>query len=49
MKWEVIAYADPEMGLKKKNAFVWADSREEAERKAWQMFPEYHEVGVYKV
>ena len=49
MKWEVIAYADPEMGLKKKSAFVWADSREEAERKAWATFPEYHEVGVYKV
>jgi hypothetical protein len=28
---------------------IEADSREEAERKAWQMFPEYHEIGVYKV
>ena len=49
MKWEVVAYADPERGLKKRNAFVWADSREEAERKAWAMFPEYHEVGVFEV
>ena len=49
MKWEVIAYADPEMGLKKNCAFVWADSREEAERKAWAMFPEYHEIGVFEV
>ena len=49
MKWEVIAYADPEMGLKKRNAFVWADSREEAERRAWAMFPEYHEIGVFEV
>jgi hypothetical protein len=37
------------MGLPKRSDFVWADSREEAERRAWQMFPEYHEVGVYKV
>ena len=49
MKWEVVAYADPEMGLKKNSGFVWADTREEAERKAWAMFPEYHEIGVFEV
>lgn len=46
MMWEVVAYADPEMGLKMKSAIVSADSRDEAERKAWQMFPEYHELLV---
>jgi hypothetical protein len=49
MKWEVIAYADPEMGLTKRRDFVWADTREEAERKAWKLFPEYHEIGVFEV
>jgi hypothetical protein len=49
MKWEVIAYADRERKLERKRDFVWADTKEEAERKARGMFPEYHEIAVYKV
>ena len=46
-KYDVIAYADDE-GNKRQTGVVYAQSHEEAEKKAWHMFPEHHEVGVFE-
>lgn len=48
LKYTVVAYADPECGLKKRKVSIEADNHKDAEAKAWDMFPEYHEVGVYE-
>ena len=46
-KYHVIAYAD-EDGYPRKEATIEARDKEEAHYKAWRMFPEYHEVGVFE-
>ena len=46
-KYHVIAYAD-EDGYPRKEATIEARSKDEAWSKAWRMFPEYHEVGVFE-
>lgn len=46
MKFTVIAYA--EGGLPRKETTIIARNRDDAWLKAWRMFPEYHEVGVFE-
>lgn len=46
-KYHVIAYAD-EDGYPRKEAIIEARNKDEAWNKAWRMFPEYHEVGVFE-
>ena len=46
MRYTVIAYA--EGGLPHKAATITANNHEEAWDKAWRMFPEYHEMGVWE-
>jgi hypothetical protein len=47
-RYEIVAYPDEE-GNKRQEAIIEANNRDEAYRKAWRMFPEHHEVGVYEV
>lgn len=47
-KYDVIAYPD-EDGYPKQYATVEAMNQEQAYDKAWRMFPEYHEVGVFEI
>ena len=47
-KYHVIAYAD-EDGYPRREATIEARDKEEAHYKAWRMFPEYREVGVFEV
>ncbi len=49
-KWYVVAYPEYEGGciLPKRQKIIEAETREEAQNIAWRMFPEYHEVGVYR-
>ena len=47
-KYCVIAYAD-EDDYPRKEAVIEARNKEEAQSRAWRMFPEYHEVGVFEV
>lgn len=46
MKFTIIAYA--ESGLPRKEVTITARNKDEAWNKAWRMFPEYHEVGVFE-
>lgn len=46
-KYTVIAYTD-EDGYPRQTATIEAANKEEAWRKAFKMFPEYHEVGVWE-
>lgn len=46
MKYTVVAYAED--GLSRKEVTITARDKEEAWSKAWRMFPEYHEVGVWE-
>ena len=45
MKYTVIAYAEER--LPQKEVTITAKNQDEAWAKAWRMFPEYHEVGVW--
>lgn len=47
-KYEIIAYPD-EDGNKRQEATIEANNQEDAYCKAWRMFPEYHEIGVYEI
>lgn len=47
-KYNVIAYADEE-GNKRKEAVVEAENYTQAQIKAWNMFPEWHEIGVFEM
>ena len=47
-KYRVIAYADEE-GNTKQRGVVEAENHAEAQRKAWEMFPEHHEVGAFEI
>lgn len=48
-KFEIIAYADWECGLKKQTKVITAKDEEEAWITAWKTFPEYHELGVWQM
>ena len=46
MKYTIVAYAEER--LPRKEATITARNKDEAWAKAWRMFPEYHEVGVFE-
>ena len=46
-RYTVIAY--PDDGYPRKEAIITARNERQAWDKAWQMFPEYHEVGVFEM
>lgn len=46
-KYHVVAYAD-EDGYPRREATIEARNKDEAQSKAWRMFPEYHQVGVFE-
>lgn len=46
-KYNIVAYA--EEGRKRQEAFIEANDYNQAQIKAWNMFPEYHEVGVFEM
>ena len=50
-KFVIIAYAevDGNYYLPRKRAEIYAANHAEAERRAWDMFPEYHEIGAFEV
>jgi hypothetical protein len=48
-KWKIVAYANAEYGLPKKEKIIEAKEHDEAMRIAWDEFPEYDEVGAYEV
>lgn len=51
-KWKIIARPDEEdcrYGLKTQEKIIEADSYENAIRAAWREYPEYHQVGAYKM
>ena len=43
----VIAYPD-ENGYPKRETIIKAKDEQQAQRIAWRLFPEYHEVGVFE-
>ena len=47
-KYKVIAYPGEE-GSKRQEAVIEAEDDAQAKIKAWKMFPEWHEVGVYEM
>lgn len=48
-KWTIVAYADTEYGLPKREKVVEAKDRNEAINIGWKEFPEYHEIGAYMI
>lgn len=46
MKYTVIAYAEDR--LPRKEATITARNKDEAWAKAWRLFAEYHEMGVFE-
>lgn len=48
-KWTIIAYADAEYGLPKREKVIEAKDRDEAMNIGWKEFPEYHEIGAYMI
>lgn len=47
-KYNIVAYADEE-GNKRQEAFIEATDYNQAQIKAWNMFPQHHEVGVFEM
>lgn len=47
-KWKIVAYANAEYGLPKKEKVIEAKNHDEAMKIAWKEFPEYDEVGAFK-
>lgn len=47
-KYNVIAYPD-EDGYPRRETIILANSQAEAQNKAWRLFPEYHEIGVFEM
>lgn len=46
--YDVIAYAEcDEAYLPRRTTTILAIDHEDAQRQAWRLFPEYHEVGVF--
>ena len=49
-KWTIVAYPECDEGyLPRKEQIIYAINHDEAMRIAWRTFPEYHEVGAYKM
>lgn len=50
-KFIIIAYAETEghYYLPRVEAEIYATNHKEAERRAWDMFPGYHEIGAFEV
>lgn len=46
-KYTVVAYGD-EDGYPRQSTTIEAANQEEAQSKAWRLFPEHHEVGVFE-
>lgn len=46
-KYEIVAYPDEE-GNRRQEAEIEANNYQDAFNKAWRMFPEHHEIGVYE-
>lgn len=47
-KYNIVAYAD-EDGNKRKEAIIEAENHTQAQAKAWRLFPEHHEIGVFEM
>ena len=47
-RYLVRAYADEEYGLKEQKVIIKAENYAKAKEKAWDMFAEYHEIGVWE-
>ena len=47
-KYSVKAYANAEYGLKAQEVTIVADNLDDAETKAFRMFDEYEEIGVWE-
>ena len=47
-KYNIVAYAD-EDGNKRQEAFIEAEDYTQAQSKAWRLFPEHHEIGVFEM
>ena len=45
MKYRITAYGE-EYDLPNKSAIIEAENKEQAQARAWEMFPEYDDVGV---
>ena len=48
MRYHVVAYPDEE-GNKRQEAIIEANNQDDAYRKAWRLFPEHHEIGVFEM
>lgn len=48
-KYRVIAYPDEDGYYPRKEATILAENHEQAERMAFRLFPEYHEVGAFEM
>ena len=48
-KFIIVAEAEGNYFLPRKEAEIYAANHKEAERRAWDMFPGYHEIGAFKV
>lgn len=46
-KYTIVAYPD-EDGYPRKETTIFAENQEQAQEKAWHLFPEYHEVGAFE-
>ena len=44
-QYQIKAYGE-EYGLPNKSATIEAENKEQAQARAWEMFPEYDDVGV---
>lgn len=48
-EWTIVAYPDEEdYGAGRKSKVIEAKDYDEAIDKAWEEYPEYHEVGAYE-
>ena len=47
-KYLIKAYGDYEYGLKNQEVVIEAETLGEAREKAWRLFPEYKEIGVWE-
>lgn len=49
-KWRIVMYAEgDERYLQRTEAVVYAETRKKAIIKGFRMFPEYHEITIYKM
>ena len=45
--WRIVAY--PEENLPRQEICIFAASHDEAKRRAWRLFPYYHETAAFEV